>query len=46
MVRPYRFSLEEFRGPAGDPYREQLWLSPGEKLAPLAFPNIPLEALW
>ncbi|RTG91792.1 Uma2 family endonuclease [Thermus scotoductus] len=35
-----------FRGPAGDHYREQLWLSPGEKLAPLAFPDIPLEVPW
>ncbi|WP_038042140.1 Uma2 family endonuclease [Thermus tengchongensis] len=35
-----------FRGPAGDHYREQLWLSPGEQLAPLAFPDIPLEVPW
>ncbi|WP_038057311.1 hypothetical protein [Thermus amyloliquefaciens] len=78
MVRPYRFSLEEFlrlplpergvellrgeiyqrapigsrhadvvdRGPAGDHYREQLWLSPGENLAPLVFPDLILEVPW
>ncbi|WP_413217570.1 Uma2 family endonuclease [Thermus oshimai] len=35
-----------FREPRGDHYREQLWLSPGEKVAPLAFPETLLEIPW
>jgi len=35
-----------FRTPEGDHYREQIWVRPGEKVAPLAFPEVPLEVPW
>ncbi|GAA6761883.1 MULTISPECIES: Uma2 family endonuclease [Thermus] len=35
-----------FRTPEEDHYRERIWLRPGECLAPLAFPEVLLEAPW
>jgi Uma2 family endonuclease len=35
-----------FRTPEGDHYREQIWVKPGERVAPLAFPEVPLEVPW
>ncbi|GGM91349.1 hypothetical protein GCM10007092_00370 [Thermus composti] len=35
-----------FRTPQGDHYREQIWVRPGEKVAPLAFPETFLEVPW
>uniref|UniRef100_A0A831XHX7 Uma2 family endonuclease n=1 Tax=Thermus islandicus TaxID=540988 RepID=A0A831XHX7_9DEIN len=35
-----------FRTPEGDHYREQIWVKPGEKVAPLAFPEASLEVPW
>ncbi|WP_337845852.1 Uma2 family endonuclease [Thermus sp.] len=40
------YRLWIFRGPQGDHYREQLWLSPGEGVAPLAFPETTVEVPW
>jgi hypothetical protein len=35
-----------FRTPEGDHYREQIWVKPGERVASLAFPEVPLEVPW
>ncbi|APD10081.1 MULTISPECIES: Uma2 family endonuclease [Thermus] len=35
-----------FRTPEEDHYREQIWVKPGERLAPLAFPEVLLEVPW
>jgi Uma2 family endonuclease len=35
-----------FRTPEGDHYREQIWVKPGERVAPLAFPEVSLEVPW
>ncbi len=35
-----------FRTPEGDHYREQIWVKPGERVTPLAFPEVSLEVPW
>lgn len=35
-----------FRTPEGDHYREQIWVKPGERVSPLAFPEVELEVPW
>jgi Uma2 family endonuclease len=35
-----------FRTPEGDHYREQIWVKPGERVSPLAFPEASLEVPW
>ena len=35
-----------FRTPEEDHYREQIWVRPGERVSPLAFPEAFLEVPW